>query len=243
MVYMNQKSWSWVLISRRSVLRAGTRLFTRGADAEGNTANFVETEQIAEFGHNRSSFVQLRGSIPLVWNQLPNLRYKPDPVLNIFYNQNEIFQKHINDLILTYGKTILVNLINHTGHEAILEKALKEVSFSISNPMFRYEYFDFHHECSKMRWDRLSILMDRLAVEQAEMGFFQLSSDESFYTIQEGIFRTNCIDSLDRTNVVQSLLAKKSLEERLKRFSVLSVEEKIEDYYDFYQTFRNGNLL
>ena len=29
--------------------------------------------------------------------------------------------------------------------------------------------------------------------------------------LQEGVFRTNCIDCLDRTNVVQGLLARKSL--------------------------------
>ena len=29
--------------------------------------------------------------------------------------------------------------------------------------------------------------------------------------VQKGVFRTNCIDCLDRTNVVQSMLAKKSL--------------------------------
>ena len=29
--------------------------------------------------------------------------------------------------------------------------------------------------------------------------------------VQKGVFRTNCIDCLDRTNVVHSMLAKKSL--------------------------------
>lgn len=33
---------------------------------------------------------------------------------------------------------------------------------------------------------------------------------------QEGVFRTNCIDCLDRTNVVQSLLARESLQLQLK---------------------------
>lgn len=41
--------------------------------------------------------------------------------------------------------------------------------------------------------------------------------DSSVVSLQTGIFRTNCIDCLDRTNVVQSLLAKKSL---LDQFNV-----------------------
>lgn len=32
----------------------------------------------------------------------------------------------------------------------------------------RYVAFDFHKECSRMRWDRLQILMDQLAEQQDE---------------------------------------------------------------------------
>ena len=32
-------------------------------------------------------------------------------------------------------------------------------------------------------------------------------------TEQSGVFRTNCIDCLDRTNVVQSLIARKNLQD------------------------------
>ncbi len=34
--------------------------------------------------------------------------------------------------------------------------------------------------------------------------------------VQQGVFRTNCIDCLDRTNVVQSMLAQKCLESQLQ---------------------------
>ena len=33
---------------------------------------------------------------------------------------------------------------------------------------------------------------------------------------QEGVFRSNCMDCLDRTNVVQGLFAKVTLEEQLQ---------------------------
>lgn len=35
---------------------------------------------------------------------------------------------------------------------------------------YRYESFDFHHECRNMRWDRLSILMDKVAEERKQLG-------------------------------------------------------------------------
>lgn len=75
------------LISRRSRHRAGTRYFRRGIDRDGHVANFVETEQILlvdRTGKNsnepgaRLSFVEVRGSIPLYWAEINNLRYKPE---------------------------------------------------------------------------------------------------------------------------------------------------------------------
>lgn len=80
-------SMRFCLISRRSRYRAGTRYFRRGIDREGHVANFNETEQIvlldragkasSELG-TRLSFVQIRGSIPLFWAEINNLRYKPE---------------------------------------------------------------------------------------------------------------------------------------------------------------------
>lgn len=74
------------MISRRSRFRAGTRyaffspLFLsfltsterynmRGIDDDGNVANFVETEQIVTVDKYVLSFVQIRGSVPVFWEQ------------------------------------------------------------------------------------------------------------------------------------------------------------------------------
>ena len=35
-------------------------------------------------------------------------------------------------------------------------------------------------------------------------------------SVQQGVFRTNCIDCLDRTNVVQSMFARRSLLHQLQ---------------------------
>ena len=51
--------FKYTLLSRRSCFRAGTRYYVRGLDAEGHVANFVETEQILEYGTVKCSFVQV----------------------------------------------------------------------------------------------------------------------------------------------------------------------------------------
>lgn len=215
----------------------------RGLDSQGNPANYVETEQIIEYKNYRSSFVQIRGSIPLHWSQLPNLKYKPALTLNPTLNQIEGFQKHIDHVVQNYGPVVMLNLINHTGHEGNLEKEFTNMVRQVNSNMVRYESFDFHHECRKMRWDKLSILMDRVAKEQEDYGYFLISPERVILSQQDGIFRTNCIDSLDRTNVLQGLLAKKSLESQLLKLSVFQPGERIEHHRDFEFIYRNGELV
>lgn len=66
------------LVSRRSRFRAGTRYKRRGIDADGNVANYVETEQILSLRQHQISFVQIRGSVPVYWSQ-PGYKYRPPP--------------------------------------------------------------------------------------------------------------------------------------------------------------------
>lgn len=54
-----KKTFLWSIIARRSCHRAGTRLYRRGIDSNGDVANFVETEQIVEYDGAQSSFVQV----------------------------------------------------------------------------------------------------------------------------------------------------------------------------------------
>lgn len=75
-------------------------------------ANFVETEQIIEYNGDRSSFVQTRGSIPLIWYQLPNLKYKPKPWVSQYGNLDDAFASHFDTQIFNYGRQVLVNLVS-----------------------------------------------------------------------------------------------------------------------------------
>jgi phosphatidylinositol 3,5-bisphosphate 5-phosphatase len=70
----NSENCTFVLISRRSRRYAGTRYMKRGINEHGNVANFVEVEQIVFVNSDQfdvkpqiTSFVQIRGSIPLFW--------------------------------------------------------------------------------------------------------------------------------------------------------------------------------
>lgn len=90
-----------------------------------------------------------------------------------------------------------------------------------------------------MQWHRLNILIDRLAHEQDEMGVFHVKTDGTVITTQSGVFRTNCIDCLDRTNVVQSMLARRSLQQVLEKLNILSLGQSIQSVLAFDSLFKN----
>lgn len=237
---INGKIFEWILISRRSCFRAGVRYYVRGIDSEGHAANFVETEQIIQFQGGRSSFIQTRGSMPFFWSQRPNLKYKPKPLISSSTNHMDGFRRHFESQVLIYGKQVLLNLVNQKGSEKPLEEAFAKMVDSMDNNLIKYVAFDFHKECSKMRWHRLQILVDAVADNQDEYGYFWVDADGKVMSQQSGTFRSNCMDCLDRTNVIQSLLARRSLQSQLQRMGVLHVGQKVEEQADFEKIYKNA---
>ncbi|KAG6453894.1 phosphatidylinositol-3-phosphatase SAC1 [Manduca sexta] len=221
---VNSRQITWSLVSRRCVDRAGTRFFMRGVDAQGNVANYVETEQILEVGSEKSSYVQTRGSIPLFWSQYPDIKYKPAVTL-AHEDHVAAYTKHLRDQQQRYGNQVLVNLIDQHGKEEALERGYRAAVAAAALPGVRYEPFDFHAECRGMRYYRLNVLIDRIAHEQTEFGYF-LCRGGTVLLRQSGVFRTNCVDCLDRTNVVQSLLARLQLNAALTLLAVARPDEQ-----------------
>ncbi|CAM9388053.1 unnamed protein product, partial [Sphacelaria rigidula] len=75
----------------------------------------------------------------------------------------------------------------------------------------RHVWFDFHHECRNMHWENLDKLLAIVDKEFGEQGFYHVGPEGEVLGVQDGVVRTNCMDCLDRTNVVQSLLARRSM--------------------------------
>jgi hypothetical protein len=72
-----------------------------------------------------------------------------------------------------YGPVVAINLINKTGYEKPLGDEFARQVFQFNDPQLRYVHFDFHHECRKMQWHRLSKLMDAIKDElDGQMYFF-----------------------------------------------------------------------
>lgn len=234
-VTINQKSCQFSLVSRRGCDRVGARYTCRGLDQRGNAANFVETEQILEFHKSDQeahcvAFVETRGSMPFLWEQPVNIKYMPSGVLtepiSSEASQNA-FRRHFADQCANYGRQILVNLVDQKGMQGSLEAAYAEAVDLAKNSDLRYVPFDFHHECRKMQWQNLSKLVAQVSDEFGPMLFFhEIVTGQGAKAIskvqsrQSAVFRVNCMDNLDRTNVVQGLLARTLLKRQLETIGV-----------------------
>jgi hypothetical protein len=214
------------LISRRSTKRAGLRYLRRGVDHEGNTANSVETEQILSSpdwsaARKTYSFVQVRGSIPLFFSQSP-YSFKPVPTLQQSAETNyQAFKRHFENLSARYGSIQVDSLVEKHAVEAQIgaefEKVMQRLNESggVNGEKVGFEWFDFHDACRGMKFENVSLLLDTLGPTLDGFGT-TIQHEDKLVSKQSGVLRTNCMDCLDRTNVVQSACGRRALELQLK---------------------------
>lgn len=223
----DSKDFLLTLISRRSVRRAGLRYLRRGVDDEGNAANSVETEQILSSSdwdtstEKVFSLTQLRGSIPLFFSQSP---YSLKPQVNTWGTDEtnaKAFKRHFTQLS-RYGSIYCASLVDKSGTEAKIGEAYERHAHAMNEKggidgqgkELGFEWFDFHNVCRGMRFENVSRLTDSLAPFLRSTGWTEIANDQLEH-VQSGILRTNCMDCLDRTNVVQSACARTALEAQL----------------------------
>ena len=201
---INNKQLQFILISRRSQNYAGTRYNTRGIDDNGNVANFCETEQILVRGDYLFSFCQLRGSAPVFFEQLGITGYTD--ITRGKHFSKEAFSKHLEEINQDFPLVYFVNLLNQTksGEAPIIAEFEKQIQFRLNNNDIRYTYFDMQNECQKDNYTNIDKLINKVKpLIEIFNCFSQNLHTREIYSYQKGTIRTNCLDCLDRTNIIQ----------------------------------------
>lgn len=291
---------TYVLITRRSRLRAGTRYFSRGVDEEGNVSNFNETEQCIILNDDASkgpvsyggdagqhekpinalgdeaqvlSYVQTRGSVPAFWAEVNTLSYVPKLQIRGVDSAVGAAGAHFRQQIRIYGDQYLVNLVNQKGREVRVKEAYEQIVRTlVADPLqdtvadrttsekltaiegsakgsferLHYIYFDFHNETKGLQWHRAKLLLQQLEQPVIQHGYFRSvdmpggqGGQVEVRNKQTAAVRTNCMDCLDRTNVVQSMLGRFILTRQLIDLGILREGEQVEDDQKFEHLFRN----
>ncbi|KAB8337207.1 hypothetical protein FH972_021509 [Carpinus fangiana] len=229
------------LISRLSCLRAGTRFNARGVDDDGNVANFVESETIFWSPSGICfSYVQVRGSIPVFWEQTAGLQQK----INITRSSQATqpaFDKHFEVLEAKYGSVHVVNLLSkekpneielssryrkHIEHSSINRE--QAAGSGSDHQLIKNTEYDFHAETRGPNGYEAASMIRSYIIDSAEASGYCLTElvddhakgdagealiRRSIMVLQQhGVFRTNCLDCLDRTNLVQTIISQLAVE-------------------------------
>ncbi|MCJ1387033.1 inositol polyphosphate 5-phosphatase [Xylographa soralifera] len=234
------------LVSRLSCRRAGTRFNARGIDDDGNVANFVETETIYWFPSGLCfSYAQIRGSVPVFWEQAAGLlpHQQKIQITRSLEATQPAFNKHFEEIELNYGTIHVLNLLSESKIQEVelTERYNHHIRMSPMNYsrsreetsdhcLLKGSQFDFHAETKGPGGYEAASMVRHLIQSYAEAFAYYLSDNVDdiepgtkarvqrpvVVLQQEGVFRINCLDCLDRTNLIQMIISQMALESFLR---------------------------
>ena len=203
---------------------------------------------LASFNQIRGSIPLMWTQEPSL-NLNPQIRPRNDFDINA-----AVFKMHIEEVINNYNSLCCINLVDQKKDQKIigdyysnLIQNYKEKNKDKSN-LVDFAWFDFHSECKKLKYENIKKLFKKNSVHKClnTYGYTHIKIENNimqninpnekieehllknkalnFINIQKGVFRTNCIDSLDRSNVVQSTFARFFLFKMLFELKLTTVQ-------------------
>uniref|UniRef100_A0AAY4DM76 SAC domain-containing protein n=1 Tax=Denticeps clupeoides TaxID=299321 RepID=A0AAY4DM76_9TELE len=259
------------LIARRSSRFAGTRFLKRGANCEGDVANEVETEQIIHDASvmsftmgSYSSYVQVRGSVPLYWSQdISTMMPKPPIRLDQADPFAHVAALHFDQMFRRFGSPIIIlNLVKKREkrkHEKILSEELYPAIINLN------QFLPPEHSIDYIAWDmarytksKLCNVLDRLSMIAENVvkrtGFFvnrsdfychSLRLDERCAWIHTHIYRLNLLE-ISHNYMTMSLACLQLVQNATARFLTDTdrlFEELYEDHGDTLSLQYGGSQL
>ncbi|KAF2645442.1 hypothetical protein P280DRAFT_120000 [Massarina eburnea CBS 473.64] len=188
------------------------------------------------------SYTQVRGSVPVFWEQAAGLLPGQQKITITRSPEatQPAFDKHFESLELSYGALHVVNLMSnekqneielthryrhHIQYSPLNERGEKN---SREHELIKLTEYDFHaetrgpggYESASMISQWIQDSADSFAYTLLEEVEERVRSNGQDYIVrrpatilqQEGVFRTNCLDCLDRTNLVQTIISKLALQ-------------------------------
>jgi hypothetical protein len=205
-------------------------------------ANFVESETTFwSPSGTLFSYAQVRGSVPVFWEQAADLipgRQKITVTRSPDGTQ-PAFNKHFEELEQSYGAVHVVNLLSQEKPSEVELSTLYRTGIrhsplarpaadgSSDHVLLRDTHYDFHAETKGPAGYEAARGIRRY-IEDSTDAFAYFLAEETDDKIdgigadghhrmivvlqQEGVFRTNCLDCLDRTNLIQTMISQMAVE-------------------------------
>jgi hypothetical protein len=197
-----------------------------------------------------SHFSVIRGSVPLVWSQPLNLAFTPKAkVDDNVEQQRSCLEASLKILAKSHTNVAFLNLlkISPKSHEGVLtaafekfatvsadlkvvkdrdaESKVRHLRGAFHGNSVEYLSFDLNTEGKSGRSpyveQALGALMRSVQPRVCEWGVGVVNPDNAAdIKRQNGVFRVNCLDSLDRTNLVQMHVARAGLDLQLQQLNL-----------------------
>ncbi|KAH9410911.1 SacI protein [Ordospora pajunii] len=208
--------YSMALLSLVSSSKVGTRYLCRGIDADGNVSMFVKTHFVLRCSKQAVfDFTIIRGSVPIFWSQREHGFPTKVSICADEQDAQKAFIKHFEKLAREYGHIHVINLLGEKKDEKLLTANFSRLLDTEGIP---YTEFDLNAYAND--YDNMKFLL-----------YFKLQ-DVCMHNV---VFRVNCLDCLDRTNVAQSLICMFYLEKMVQDAEVL---KRMQECWS-----ENGNAL
>ncbi|CAD5206708.1 unnamed protein product [Bursaphelenchus okinawaensis] len=223
-IYVSHITAKVAIVSRLSHERVGTRFNIRGVDDRGYVANFVETEQIVTYADKEVSFLQIRGSVPLFWEQ-PGINVGSHKVkLRCLESSLIALNRHYDILIGRYQSVTTVNLLGHKEGEKLLSETFQHTYKKSNYAAFPLTSFDYHTSMKSSKQAAKDFVKHLLS----SFGFCVFYAEDGVAkSRQDKVIRTNCLDCLDRTNSVQTLIGIEMTTALLRTLGILDLKPGI----------------
>ncbi|KAK3096243.1 hypothetical protein FSP39_024882, partial [Pinctada imbricata] len=136
----------------------------------------------------------------------------------------DAFCLHFEEQLTLYKSICVINLAELVGKEKALSDAYLHHVMRYNSPNITYVMFDFHEYCRGMKFENVTMLTDGISDVIRSMRYCWVGP-AGMICEQTGVFRVNCVDCLDRTNVVQTAIARIVMDTQLRKLGILPPDE------------------
>eukprot|EP01127_Copromyxa_protea_P004430 TRINITY_DN14291_c0_g1_i1.p1 TRINITY_DN14291_c0_g1~~TRINITY_DN14291_c0_g1_i1.p1 ORF type:complete len:801 (+),score=169.82 TRINITY_DN14291_c0_g1_i1:726-3128(+) len=140
------------------------------------------------------------------------------------------FTKHVSQLIADYESVHVVDLLDAKKKEQEISEAFVFQISALGHEKLKHTHWDFHQECAKSRYENISKLFSHLSSSVSEFKWFHRDPTGNVINLQQGVFRLNCLDCLDRTNVIEGSIAKYIIP---MQFAQIGIEDPVSEFSGF----------
>lgn len=179
------------------------------------------------------AFTQIRGSVPGKYIYTTMKRMQSFNDYTVFWEHQGIVnqklqiargasatqpavKRHFTELLDRYESVCNINLLSERENtsESALGRAYNTAVQQLGLPEDKVSMinFDLHAECRGGNYDNLAFLLNSARRYMDDHGYFLMDvAENQIIEKQHGVFRTNCMDCLDRTNLVQNEISRIAL--------------------------------